>query len=146
MDPEQAAQEFASIFPEIYRRFRRRIHHSEFQLTSESLAVLRHLAESGPLTITECADHMDRSQAAMSEMIDRLVRREVLSKMADERDRRRSLVWLTDRGFAKLDEANRVLSETRLLDAFANLTSDERSRLLADLGALLDQKEETDEH
>lgn len=146
MDAEQAAHEFAKIFPEIYRRFHRRVHHSEYQLTSESLAVLRHLSDSGPLTITECSHHMDRSQAAMSEMIDRLVRRDVLTKMADERDRRRSLVWLTDLGFAKLDDANRVLSEETLHGAFIELEPMRRARLLRDLNELLDCQEDTDEH
>lgn len=138
MDADGAAAEFAGLFPEIYRRFRGRVHHSEYAPTTESLAVLRHLAESGPLTITECANHMDRSQSAMSEMVDRLVRRRVLSRMPDQRDRRRSLVWLTEYGFDKLDEANRVLSPDLLSKAFTNLTAERRQRLIEDLRKLIE--------
>ena len=136
MNTQDTATEFAAIFTELYRRFHRRTHHTDYQLTPESLAVLRHLAEAGPLTVGECANHLDRSQAAMSEMVDRLVRREVLSKVTDTRDRRRTLVWLTPDGLTKLDEANRVLSTERVAEAFANLEPTQRSRLINDLRAL----------
>lgn len=142
MDADDAATRFARIFTEIYRNFHRRVHHTDYQLTAESLAVLRHLAGAGPLTITECARHMDRSQAAMSEMVGRLVQRGVLHKIADERDRRRTLVWLTGEGTAKLDEADRVLSPETLTEAFLQLNDEQRARLIGDLHRLLQHGDE----
>lgn len=142
MDAEKAAAEYADLFPRLYLRFQRRIHHTDYRLTSESLAVLRHIAMAGPLTVTEAARHMDRSQAAMSELIGRLVSRGVLARFEDERDRRRTLIWITDGGREKLAEANRVLSPKRLREAFERLEPEQRETLIAVTRELLELKGE----
>ena len=46
MDAETASKRFVELFPALYRRFHRRLDHSEYLLTRESLAVLRHLADT----------------------------------------------------------------------------------------------------
>lgn len=130
MDAETAADEFAELFPAVYRRFYRRLPANLIRLTSESIAALHHLEVAGPLTVTEAARHLERSQSAMSEMIDRLERRNLVARMADERDRRRTLVWLTDEGRTALNEAHRVLSGTRLRTVFAALDDRDRADLL----------------
>lgn len=114
MDDKDAAKQFAAMFSEIYRRFHRRVPHTEYQLTSESLAVVHHLADSGPLTITEVARHMDRSQAAMSELIAGLVERGLPARMRDERERRPTMVWLTETRRQTLDQARSVFLPTLL--------------------------------
>ena len=139
MDAQQAAEAFAELFPDLYRRFHRRVHHSEYQLTSESLAVVLHLADSGPLTVTEAARHMDRSQAAMSEQIARLVDHGVLARTPDERDRRRILIWLTEKGHETLRQARSVLSVDLVAKAFENLPPDDRATLIGGIRALLDR-------
>ena len=137
MDAAQAARQFAELFPEIYRRFYRRIHHTEYQLTSESLAILQHLADSGPLTVTEAARHMERSQAAMSEQIQRLVDRGQLARIPDQRDRRRTLIWLTDTGHETLKHARAVLSEELLAVALRQLSEQDRDTLIESINTLL---------
>ena len=140
MNPDVAAKEFAAIFPEMYRRFHRRVRPTEYQLTNESLAIVQHLADSGPLTVTEAARHMDRSQAAMSEQITRLVERGLLARMQDERDRRRTLVWLTEKGRQTLETARSVLSTKLLVRAFDQISSADRRRLIEAARKLLDTK------
>ncbi len=138
MDAELAAEQFAAMFPRLYRRFHRRLPHTEYQLTSESLAIVQHLADSGPLTVTEAARHMDRSQAAMSELIARLVARGLLARMPDERDRRRTLVWLTEAGRQELESARSVLSPALLARALAQMPSADRQRLIESVRILLE--------
>jgi DNA-binding MarR family transcriptional regulator len=130
MNAEDAAAAYADLFPRLYLRFQRHLHHTEYRPTPESLAVLRHIATAGPLTVTEAAQHMDRSQAAMSELIGRLVSRDVLTRFPDERDRRRTLIWITDLGRETLAEANRVLSPDRLRETLEDMDPTKRETLI----------------
>lgn len=141
MDAASAAARFNEDFARLYRRFYRRLSLGDYRLTNESLAIVQHLAGAGPLTVTEAARHMQRSQAAMSEQIARLVERGLLDRMADERDRRRTLIWLTDTGREVLAEANTVLAPDRLTAAFAQLLPAEREKLISTLERLLESPE-----
>ena len=140
MNAAHAAKRFVAMFPEIYHRFYRRVPVTGYQPTSESLAVLRHLAGTGPLTVTEAATHFDRSQPAMSEMIQRLVDRGLLARMPDERDRRRVLVWLTEQGHAALRESQDVLSPALVKQAMQELSAQDRATLVRLLRSLVDTR------
>ncbi len=137
MNAPEAAYEFSRLFPDLYRRFYRRVHHCELLLTSESLAVVQHLADSGPLTVTEAAKHLQRSQAATSEIFNRLVGHGLLERMPDERDRRRVLVWLTEKGQEELSKARQVLSEDLVEQAMQNLSAQQRAQLIDGIQNLL---------
>lgn len=138
MDARNAAEEFARLFPEAYRRFYRRVPVNGHRLTTETIAVLHHLANTGPLTVTEAANHLGRSQSAMTEMIDRMERRELLGRVQDERDRRRTLVWLTDTGRSALADAQRVLSVDLLEQRFADLDGDQQKWIIEAMRLLID--------
>ena len=73
----------------------------------------------------------------MSELFARLEKRGLIERVADTRDRRRTLVWLTDNGCSLLRTETRVLSEQLLTSAFEQLDVTERTSLLAVFGALL---------
>ena len=127
MTPEQAAARFVDLFHQVYLRFHDRRPARDRALSLEAMAVLEHLSRTGPLTVTETARHLGRSQAATSEILARLERRGLLATFADERDRRRHLVWLSDAGLAAWRRSQRVLSEALLAGAFIRLP--ERARL-----------------
>ena len=61
--------------------------------SSESIAIMHHLILSRPLTVTEAANHFDRGQSAMSEIIDRIQPNGYVDRVKDSRDKRRTLVW-----------------------------------------------------
>ncbi len=105
---------------------------------TDSLAIIQHLAEAGPLTVGEAARHMARSQAAMSELIARLVKRGMLDRMNDARDRRRVLIWLTAEGRNMLNTAREVLSRERLARSLEAMPGAARSRLIESMQDLLD--------
>jgi DNA-binding MarR family transcriptional regulator len=137
LSPTQAAQVFAELFGEIFLRFHRR-GPKRSRWTPQGWAVLQHLEMAGPLTVTEAAKHMDRAQSVMSEIIDGLERKGLLARMRDARDRRRTLVWLTDEGRAAMANERQVLCPERLETAFANLPANVRDHLLVALQALVD--------
>ena len=144
MPPDREAREFAELFSAVYVRFHRRVRPSVWRPSGESLALLRHLARIGPLTVTEASRHFERSQAAVSELLARLERRGLVERHADERDRRRTLVWLSDGGREALEKAERVLSERLVAHAFEQMEPDARAGLVAALRALLDTETATE--
>jgi DNA-binding MarR family transcriptional regulator len=137
MNAENAARAFADAFAAVYRHTYRRRDPREPRVSGEALAMLQHLRDSGPLTITEAARHFGRSQSSVSERIQRLVRRGLLVSLADERDRRRHLIWLTPRGEDALRVETEVLSEERLTAAMRRLGATDRTKLLDGMLALL---------
>jgi len=137
VSPKQAGQIFAELFGAVFLRFHRR-GSKRSRWTPQSWAVLQHLEMTGPLTVTEAARHMERSQSVMSEMVDGLVRKGLLARMRDERDRRRTLVWLTDEGRATMVTEREVLCTDRLERAFEQLDDGLRADLLRALKQLVD--------
>jgi len=137
MHIREASEEFSRCYGEIYMRFYRRVPVGEYVPTPETLAVLRHLTDTGPLTVTEAARHFERSQSAMSEILDRMEGRKLLERYRDTRDRRRVLVWLTPHGQAVLRDHVHPLSVEALAEALAGLGPGQRDALLAGMQALI---------
>ena len=130
-------ERFAGLFPEVYLRFHARKDRDATRVTPQMWAMLQHFALAGPLTVSEAATHFERAQSVISESVDALVDKGLLERMTDERDRRRTLVWLTDEGQAFLVRERRVLDETRLANAMARLSPAERQGLVEGMEALL---------
>lgn len=130
MNAQDAVARFTELFHEAYLRFHARLAPGEQRLSPESLGVLAHLATTGPLSIAEACGHFERSQAAMSDIVTRLERRGLLARVADKRDRRRTLVWMTSAGRQALARSTRVLDPTLLVRAFEHRTEEEREQFL----------------
>ena len=79
-EANDAAREFAELFPRVYLAFHRRDEKRE--LPNASRAVLQHLALTGPLTIGEMAQHLERAQSVVSEIVDHLERDGLLEQTA----------------------------------------------------------------
>src|SRR5580700_9403094 len=116
MDPAAA---FCDLFPAVYLRFCRRHDASRprTRLTPQQDAVLHHLAMSGPLTVGEMARHFARAQSVVSEIVGGLEKKSLLERMQDARDRRRTLVWLTDEARQVLVRRQQVLDPARVAQA-----------------------------
>lgn len=100
-------------------------------------AVLKHLTLSGPLTIGEMAQHFERAQSVVSELVDGLAGKGLLERMRDARDRRRVLVWLTPAAHEHLERDRRVLDEELLAQAMNRMTADDKAALLRGMRALV---------
>ena len=136
-DARDDAEQFLGLYSAVHERFYRRVRPTAYRPSLESLAILRHLAAVGPLTIGEAADHFDRSQAATSEIVTRLEQRELIERVPDHRDRRRTLVWLSSKGVETVRKAGNALSERTVTEAFAQLPTEDRQHLLHGMQALM---------
>lgn len=138
------AARFAELFPAVYLRFHRRDGKRE-AMSGASRAALLHLASTGPLTVGEMARHFGRAQSVVSEIVDGLEKKRWLERMRDPRDKRRALVWLTDRGLGALERERQVLSRELLERAMKKMSADDRAGLLRGMRALVDAADDTKE-
>lgn len=137
MDPEDFARRFEDRFRQIYGLAARRVRDKRDLLPTASIAFLTHLAAAGPLTLTELAQHFQRAPSTLSEMVDQLEAKGILLREPDPTDRRRSLIWLTADGRARLAEELSVLDIDQLQRAATQFGDGEQAALLAALDAFI---------
>lgn len=105
------------------------------------LAVLRHLAAGGPLTVGTLAEHLRLARATTTEVVDRLEVKGLVERKRDSGDQRRVHVSLTESGRDQI----LLLAEQDLDDVFrrvvAALTPQTRTSLISGLNALLEAVE-----
>ena len=106
-------------------------------VTPRMLAVLRHLAESGPLTVGEQARHLGIGRATATELVDRLESKSLVERMRDERDQRRVFVWLTKEGRKRVASLSDSVFEDPFEAAVRRLSPRTRREIIAGLTQLL---------
>lgn len=104
-------------------------------ITLAQVIVLRHL-RAGPLTAGRLGELAGLSAASTSRLLDRLERRGLVSRRRDDEDRRLVEVHLEPAGERLLGEA-KVFKGSDLLHAVEAMSSDERRKLTASLGRLV---------
>jgi DNA-binding MarR family transcriptional regulator len=117
------------------------------QLDSGDYDVLAALSRSGPdhrLTPTELYRSVLVSSATITERLDRLERRGLITRRPADRDRRSVLVELTPAGRAAFDQAvpDLLATEATLLEGLSRQDRAALSRLLAKLAANLETSNE----
>ncbi len=138
-------EQVAMLYPAVYHRIHARWQRDEYRPSSESLAILHYLNWSGPQTVTELATRFHRAQSAMSEAIDRLHRRALISRVSDGRDRRRTLIWVTEDGTALLERTEQVLDPGLLKRCMLEMPEADRAQLINGLKALVAAADEISE-
>lgn len=131
------ADDFCDAFPDVFSAFHRRDGRRN-ELTNASRAVLWHVAQTGPISIGEAAQHLDRAQSVVSEIVSQLEGHQLLEREPDPANRRRTLVWLTEAGVARLREDADVLDRSRVADAMKHLDEPTRRGLIDGLKALVE--------
>ena len=126
----------AAALREVFRR-----HH----LDAGEYDVLAALRRSGPdcrLTPTELYRSVLVTSATMTERLDRLQRRDLITRRPAERDRRSVLVELTQAGRAVIDRAiaDLLAAEAALLEGLSPADRHALARLLGKLAAQLEQE------
>jgi DNA-binding MarR family transcriptional regulator len=128
-EPSLAAQ-FIELFSAIFAALHRRGEPSGPNLTPEGRGLLVHLAWSGPLTVGELAQHTGRAQSVISESVSVLESHEMLARVRDPRDRRKTLVWLTDRARDWLAQEHEPLDRARTEAALGAVDPQLRQQLI----------------
>ncbi|MCA9643222.1 MAG: winged helix-turn-helix transcriptional regulator [Polyangiaceae bacterium] len=139
IDVAQAVAEFSQLFPAVYLRFHRR-NRKRPPVGPQAWAALQHLQWTGPVTIGEATKHLHRAQSVVSEIVEALEAKGLVTRMDDVRDRRRKLIWLTDAGLELIERQQEVLSRELLSEAFERLSQKERAALLSGMRALSEVK------
>ncbi|MEK6748812.1 MAG: MarR family winged helix-turn-helix transcriptional regulator [Pseudomonadota bacterium] len=137
MDTNEFTNAFVHLYRELYTRLHTRWPKDEYRPSPETLAVLCHLEYSGPMTVSEAALHFDRAQSAMSELFERILEHGLIARVRDGRDKRRSLIWLTDSGLALLRRSESVLDHDMFYQCAIQLSPETRTQLAQHLTALL---------
>jgi len=100
-----------------------------YELTPQQYNVLAILYHGGPMSHSDILDWMIEKNAGVSRLVDRLVKKELLSKMSHATDKRLVKVVLTEKGksaFTYVDKEYKGLD-----DPMSNLSDDEVEQLIA---------------
>ena len=137
MDTQAFARQFGQLYRELYQRAVRRIDDPRDALSAETTALLLHLAQGGPMTLSELSRHFDRALSTLSAKVSALEDQGLLARQRDEADARRALIWLSPAGREQLLQALEVLDTALLASAAASMPAQQRSALLAALQSLI---------
>lgn len=130
-DAPDTIASFLQLFADSYALLHRRIQPRGIALTPEGRGLLLHLAWSGPLTIGDLALHTDRAQSVVSESVAVLESHAMLARVRDPRDRRRTLVWLTELAREWLVEEQEPLDRAKTESVLRAMGPVRRQRLMA---------------
>jgi DNA-binding MarR family transcriptional regulator len=134
----QDARAIAQLYSAMWHRF-----HTHKQpilgsdVTPRMLGILRHLAQSGPLTVGEQAMHLGMSRSNATEVIDRLEAKGLVERMRDDRDQRRVFVWLTADGRRRVATLADSVIDDPFVGAVSALPAKTRRQIIDGLKALL---------
>ena len=133
MDTQDFALQFNQLYRELYRMAVKRVDDARAQLSPETTALLLHLGQTGPLTLSEMAQHFGRALSTLSAKVAVLEGDGLLTRQPDDMDGRKTLIWLSPPGQQALSQALEVLDTHRLATAAAQLSQLQREQLLAGL-------------
>ena len=99
-------------------------------VTGPQMLVLKKLAEAAPLAVGELARRANLSQATVTDILDRMQRRGLVSRMRSEADKRRVIVTLTAEGTRLLDTSPPLLQDS-FVAGFQELPRWEQTAMVA---------------
>jgi DNA-binding MarR family transcriptional regulator len=97
-------------------------------LSASAGFAMNRVCREGPLRLTALAAKEGISQPSMTQLIQRLERQGLVTRLADPDDGRAALIGITGHGQALLDDRRRVRRD-RLTELLATLTPEEESAL-----------------
>jgi DNA-binding MarR family transcriptional regulator len=140
------ADRMIEVMSVMMKEFTRRQAHELFELkiTIPQILILNFLNLQGESKMTDIAKFMRVSTAAMTGIVDRLVRDQYVARVFDPRDRRIIRVKLTNRGTELLKKINQHRRKT-VIKLFGKISQKEREEYLKVLlrirDTLLQEKE-----
>ncbi len=105
-------------------------------LTGPQLVILQEIASRMEMTPGEIARAVSLSQSTVTGILDRLEKRELISRRRSDGDKRRIMVRISDSGKRILEEAPPLMQET-FVERFSNLHEWEQSMILSSLQRLV---------
>lgn len=102
------SEDFAKVWTKLSREWRINLEQSLAPLTEGQLNVLELLLESDPMKPSDLIRHLSTTPAAITTLLDRMERNELVVRTRDENDRR--IVWITvsEKGVAEAERGNEI--------------------------------------
>jgi DNA-binding MarR family transcriptional regulator len=97
-------------------------------LSASAGFAINRVCREGPLRLTALAAKEGISQPSMTQLIKRLERQDLVTRLADPEDGRAALIGITEHGQEVIDDRKRVRRE-RLVELLATLTPEEENAL-----------------
>lgn len=132
----QAVETFWEAFPPFWQRVKAQIRDvamEQFDISVEQFHILRHIRK-GQTSVSELAHARNISRPAVSQAVDVLVQKGLVSRTQDEHDRRHVVLALTQSGNTLLDaifEHNRQWME----QVFSTLSDEDVKNLIKAMAA-----------
>jgi len=138
---------FVSTLHEWVEIFMRRSMHSFIQyarkngLSMSQISALLRIHHQKSCGVTDLGDHLGVTNAAVSQMIDRLVQQELISRSEDPYDRRMKNLVLTEEGERIVQQGIRTREEW--MDTLSDvLSNDEKKQVTAALQILIEKSKD----
>jgi DNA-binding MarR family transcriptional regulator len=133
----QAVDAFWETFPPFWHRVRATIRQSateQFEISVEQFHILRHIRR-GDQSVSLLAEAKNISRAAISQSVNALVNKGLITRTTDSDDRRHVVLSLTESGNTLLDD---IFNHTRqwMMQAFSQLNEQELHTLIQAMAAL----------
>ena len=137
MDAQSFATHFGELYRELYRLAVRQVDDGRRVMSAETCALLLHLAQAGPMSLSELTRHLGRAASTLSAKVAELEDQGLLARQRDKHDARRALIWLSPQGRSALLASLDVLDTPRVASAAAQLGEAQREQILEGLRALI---------
>ena len=119
------------------RSMRNFLHYArETGLSMSQFGVLFHLSRMRSCGVTDLGDHLGVTSAAVSQMLERLVKQGLILRSEDPHDRRVKQIVLTDKG-RQILEAGTAARQDWLVDLADSLSANEKDQIAAALNLLV---------
>ena len=143
VDPFEAAlQEWVAVF--MRRSMRSFIQYArEHGLSMSQINALFHIHHHGGSGVTDLGEHLGISNAAVSQLLERLVQQGLILRYEDPADRRAKKLTLTEKGAQTLQEGIHA-RQGWLHDLSATLSGAEKEQVAAALAILIDHTKRLD--
>lgn len=101
-------------------------------LTMPQLMSMQTLHMQGPMTVGALAKEMNLTQATVTSILDRLEKKQLVTRVRSQEDKRKVLVYPTDEALDLLKSAPATLQD-RLITAFEQMQTWEQSMIISSL-------------
>lgn len=101
----------------------------KYGLTGPQLLLLQEIASHEGITVTRLAEHISLRQTTVTDIINRLERKELVEKQRDQHDKRRVMILLTEKCRRLLENAPSPLQDI-FVERFAKLNDWEKLMIL----------------
>ena len=102
----------------------------KYGITGPQLIVLQELSNYGQISVTALSKSISLSQATATDIVNRLEKKELLTKIRSDQDKRRIIIQLSEKSLKILEQAPPPLQET-FIKLFSNLEEWEQLMILS---------------